>query len=166
MKKTISIILTVAILLCSFSGISFNASAAESLQAAPNYVMYQATKYSEDFNYLFGEPSDSYANIFFTSMAADKELTSKITAWEIAHIATQPSQLLTGGWIFKKDMFKLAIFDMFDVNNSTTVGSKLVEATANSYETNTFQLCAEILNSAGLNISNLKEIPVTDEYAG
>ncbi len=116
MKKIISALLVLIMLVSLVPTTVFAAEAEEYVD--PVYAYYQATVYSDGFQSACGSSSTSYANNYFSLMREDGKLMAAITAWEGIHIATEPSYSLESGLISKKDMFKLVIFDLLDVNNS------------------------------------------------
>lgn len=116
-KKIISLLL---ITILVFSALPITVSAAETSTDIPEYVDYQAGRYSKQFNMIFGDGSDSFANTYYKTMKNNESVISGVAIWEAAHIVTSPSYFLDSGLISKKDMYKLAIFDMLDITESST----------------------------------------------
>lgn len=94
----------------------------------PSYVEFQASNYSEWFEDVFVNSSGTYSDMFYSELMEDEDFLNKIKAWEIAHIAAEPSHTLESGWISTKDIYKLLIYDMLG-------GSSSYEDLANLYDT-------------------------------
>ncbi len=155
MKRLISALLVFLMLISLVPTTVFAEDVEEYVDSV--YAYYQATVYSDGFQSACGTSSSSYANNYFTLMRDDAGIMAAITAWEALHIATEPSYSMQSGLISKKDMYKLVIFDLLDVNNS-------VDSVSNQQADYVFEIASKILDSSDIDISELESFEVTAEY--
>ncbi len=167
MKKIISLVLSLSILLSIFSGINLTVFATTNLEDDPHFISYRANRYASEFVSKFSDADYSYANTYYTSMASDNFFVSSIKAWEDIHVLVSPTSDIIQGIITKKDMYKLAIFDMFDLNNQTSgvnISNQLVEIAENERWGYMYDITKDVLGfDEDVKLSDLKKIDVTGE---
>ena len=160
-KKIISLLL---ITILVFSALPITVSAAETSTDIPEYVDYQAGRYSKQFNMIFGDGSDSFANTYYKTMKNNESVISGVAIWEAAHIVTSPSYALDSGLISKKDMYKLAIFDMLDITESSTFASNLANVLQDERLSYIVSVTKTVCDPQDIKVSELKNFEVTGEY--
>ena len=160
-KKIISLLL---ITILVFSALPITVSAAETSTDIPEYVDYQAGRYSKQFNMIFGDGSDSFANTYYKTMKNNESVISGVAIWEAAHIVTSPSYALDSGLISKKDMYKLAIFDMLDITESSTFASNLANVLQDERLSYIVSVTKAVCDPQDIKVSELKNFEVTGEY--
>ena len=160
-KKIISLLL---ITILVFSALPITVSAAETSTDIPEYVDYQAGRYSKQFNMIFGDGSDSFANTYYKTMKNNESVISGVAIWEAAHIVTSPSYVLDSGLISKKDMYKLAIFDMLDITESSTFASNLANVLQDERLSYIVSVTKAVCDPQDIKVSELKNFEVTGEY--
>ena len=160
-KKIISLLL---ITILVFSALPITVSAAETSTDIPEYVDYQAGRYSKQFNMIFGDGSDSFANTYYKTMKNNESVISGVAIWEAAHIVTSPSYVLDSGLISKKDMYKLAIFDMLDITESNTFASNLANVLQDERLSYIVSVTKTVCDPQDIKVSELKNFEVTGEY--
>ena len=160
-KKIISLLL---ITILVFSALPITVSAAETSTDIPEYVDYQAGRYSKQFNMIFGDGSDSFANTYYKTMKNNESVISGVAIWEAAHIVTSPSYFLDSGLISKKDMYKLAIFDMLDITESSTFASNLANVLQDERLSYIVSVTKAVCDPQDIKVSELKNFEVTGEY--
>ena len=160
-KKIISLLL---ITILVFSALPITVSAAETSTDIPEYVDYQAGRYSNQFNMIFGDGSDSFANTYYKTMKNNESVISGVAIWEAAHIVTSPSYFLDSGLISKKDMYKLAIFDMLDITESSTFASNLANVLQDERLSYIVSVTKAVCDPQDIKVSELKNFEVTGEY--
>ena len=160
-KKIISLLL---ITILVFSALPITVSAAETSTDIPEYVDYQAGRYSNQFNMIFGDGSDSFANTYYKTMKNNESVISGVAIWEAAHIVTSPSYALDSGLISKKDMYKLAIFDMLDITESSTFASNLANVLQDERLSYIVSVTKAVCDPQDIKVSELKNFEVTGEY--
>ena len=164
-KRTISILLSLLIILSVFTTAPFTVNAEQTTDSSPAYVAYQAKRYSDpNGQNLFGDASQTYAQTYYNQMKKDNKVISGITIWEAAHIATSPTYSLESGLITKKDMYKLAIFDMLDLSESDTFVSNLLDMVNDSRLSYIVSVSKSICDPNDINVSELKNFEVNAEY--
>ena len=164
-KRTISILLSLLIILSVFTTAPFTVNAEQTTDLSPAYVAYQAKRYSDpNGQNLFGDASRTYAQTYYNQMKKDNKVISGITIWEAAHIATSPTYSLESGLITKKDMYKLAIFDMLDLSESDTFVSNLLDMVNDSRLSYIVSVSKSICDPNDINVSELKNFEVNAEY--
>ena len=164
-KRTISILLSLLIILSVFTTAPFTVNAEQTTDSSPAYVAYQAKRYSDpNGQNLFGDASRTYAQTYYNQMKKDNKVISGITIWEAAHIATSPTYSLESGLITKKDMYKLAIFDMLDLSESDTFVSNLLDMVNDSRLSYIVSVSKSICDPNDINVSELKNFEVNAEY--
>ena len=164
-KRTISILLSLLIILSVFTIAPFTVNAEQTTDSSPAYVAYQAKRYSDpNGQNLFGDASKTYAQTYYNQMKKDNKVISGITIWEAAHIATSPTYSLESGLITKKDMYKLAIFDMLDLSESDTFVSNLLDMVNDSRLSYIVSVSKSICDPNDINVSELKNFEVNAEY--
>ena len=103
LKPTISILLSLIIILSVFTIAPFTVNAEQTTDSSPAYVAYQAKRYSDPYGQnLFGDASQTHAQIYYNQMKKSNNVVSGIAIWEAAHIATSPTYSLESGLITKK----------------------------------------------------------------
>ena len=160
-KKIISLLL---ITILVFSALPITVSAAETSTDIPEYVDYQAGRYSKQFNMIFGDGSDSFANTYYKTMKNNESVISGVAIWEAAHIVTSPSYALDSGLISKKDTYKLAIFDMLDITESSTFASNLANVLQDERLSYIVSVTKAVCDPQDIKVSELKNFEVTGEY--
>ena len=160
-KKIISLLL---ITILVFSALPITVSAAETSTDIPEYVDYQAGRYSKQFNMIFGDGSDSFANTYYKTMKNNESVISGVAIWEAAHIVTSPSYALDSGLISKKDMYKLAIFDMLDITESSTFASNLANVLQDERLSYIVSVTKAVCDPQDIKVSELKNFEVTGKY--
>lgn len=164
-KRTISILLSLIIILSVFTIVPFTVSAEQTTDSSPAYVAYQAKRYSDPYGQnLFGEASHTHAQIYYNQMKNDNNVVSGIAIWEAAHIATSPTYSVESGLITKKDMYKLAIFDMLDLSESNKFVSNLLNVVNDSRLSYIVSVSKSICDPNDIKVSELKNFEVNAEY--
>lgn len=142
----------------------FTANAEGVSESYPEYVSYQAKRYSESFTQIFGDGTQSYANTYYNIMKDKESVISGIAIWEAAHIATSPTYAFDSGMISKKDMYKIAIFDMLGVSDSNEYADKIFKGLRDYRFWYMISTAKTVCGSKGMTVDELKNFPVTAEY--
>ena len=102
---------------------------------------YRSDIYTDEFvgPYTTGA---SYAGQCIAELSSDLAFVASFTAWETLHIVTTPSYAFESGAISRKDLYKLAIFDVLGVQE---VGVPLI---FEACDTETFSYLVEIAKEA------------------
>ena len=130
LRKSISILLAVVMIVSIFTIIPINASA--KVTDDTNYLMFQAGAYSEKFDEIFVDSySKSFAKTLYDEYRSDTALMVAISAWEDLHIVTSPKYSFETGQINKKDFYKVILFDLFDYSNTGTLSEQVAYAFGN-----------------------------------
>ena len=163
LTKVVSALLSVTMIFSILTVAPFAVSAVETDEAIPAYVSYQAKRYSAPSS-IFSDASTSYASIQYNKMKSSESVISGVEIWEAAHIATSPSYSLESGLITKKDMYKLAIFDMLNVTESDTFAYNLLNITQDSRMSYIFSVTKTLCDPNDIKINELKNFEVNAEY--
>ncbi len=133
MKRFISLILSITIILGMFSGVGITVSAQTS--TIEEYRLFQAGAYASSFesNYV-GTGASSYARNFLEGMQSDTILMAEINAWETLHIASSPSYSLESGMITKYDYYKTVLFDLLTGKEDNQSASTFEDQYKNLYK--------------------------------
>ena len=128
-KKSISVLLVLLMIISAFTIIPFSASA---VTDDPNYLMFQSNAYSAKFDEVFVDSySKSFAKTLYDEYKSDSLLMGSIKAWEDLHIVTSPSYSFETGQINKKDFYKVILFDLFDYSNTGTLSEQVADTLGN-----------------------------------
>ena len=161
-RKTVSAILFLLILCSTFTALPISVGAEET--STPAYVSYQAKRYSDSFQQIFGDGYNSYANTYYRTMKSNEKVVSGIAVWEAAHIATSPTYSVESGLITKEDMYKTAIFDMLDVTESNSFASNLFNILQDSRMSYMFSVAKTVCDEKDIKVEELKNFEVNAEY--
>ena len=161
-RKMISTILFLLILCSTFTALPISVGAVET--STPAYVSYQAKRYSDSFQQIFGDGYNSYANTYYRTMKSNEKVVSGIAVWEAAHIATSPTYSVESGLITKEDMYKTAIFDMLDVTESNSFASNLFNILQDSRMSYMFSVAKTVCDEKDIKVEELKNFEVNAEY--
>ena len=161
-RKMISTILFLLILCSTFTALPISVGAKET--STPAYVSYQAKRYSDSFQQIFGDGYNSYANTYYRTMKSNEKVVSGIAVWEAAHIATSPTYSVESGLITKEDMYKTAIFDMLDVTESNSFASNLFNILQDSRMSYMFSVAKTVCDEKDIKVEELKNFEVNAEY--
>ncbi len=124
MKKLMSVLLCVLIMASMVPIFALPVSAAESSDDLdvfpesygkfdmPIYEVTQSWRYATTFSNVLTNTNNSFASNFYEQMKSDQGFMLTIEAWEIAHLATEPSHSLTSGRISKTNIYKCILFDL------------------------------------------------------
>ena len=165
LKKSISFMLVVIMVVSVFSIVPFTANATETPESTPEYLLFQAKQYLTSFEQMC-DSSLSNASVLYNSMKNDQSVISGVAIWETMHIATSLSYSLESGLITKKDMYKFAIFDMLDVSESDTFASNLLNTLGDERASYIVSIAEEVCDSDDIDVSelkNFKAIPYNDK---
>ena len=161
-RKMVSTILFLLILCSTFTALPISVGAVET--STPAYVSYQAKRYSDSFQQIFGDGYNSYANTYYRTMKSNEKVVSGIAIWEAAHIATSPTYSVESGLITKEDMYKTAIFDMLDVTESNSFASNLFNILQDSRMSYMFSVAKTVCDEKDIKVEELKNFEVNAEY--
>ena len=161
-RKMVSTILFLLILCSTFTALPISVGAEET--STPAYVSYQAKRYSDSFQQIFGDGYNSYANTYYRTMKSNEKVVSGIAVWEAAHIATSPTYSVESGLITKEDMYKTAIFDMLDVTESNSFASNLFNILQDSRMSYMFSVAKTVCDEKDIKVEELKNFEVNAEY--
>jgi|GEM_PF-467170 len=161
-RKMVSTILFLLILCSTFTALPISVGAVET--STPAYVSYQAKRYSDSFQQIFGDGYNSYANTYYRTMKSNEKVVSGIAVWEAAHIATSPTYSVESGLITKEDMYKTAIFDMLDVTESNSFASNLFNILQDSRMSYMFSVAKTVCDEKDIKVEELKNFEVNAEY--
>lgn len=163
LKKIVSTVLALALIFCTLPSGTIFSLKTNAADSGSNYLLYQAEKYSESFTSIFGDESDSFANIYYTNLENDADFKASLYAWETLHIVAEPSYAVELGLITKKELYTLALFDLFDATNSDSLGSSLFEVFTNEKNGYIYSMAAKLTDTGDLKINELKSTAVTAE---
>ena len=161
-RKMVSTILFLLMLCSTFAALPISVGAVET--STPAYVSYQAKRYSDSFQQIFGDGYNSYANTYYRTMKSNEKVVSGIAIWEAAHIATSPTYSVESGLITKEDMYKTAIFDMLDVTESNSFASNLFNILQDSRMSYMFSVAKTVCDEKDIKVEELKNFEVNAEY--
>lgn len=161
-RKMVSTILFLLILCSTFTALPISVGAVET--STPAYVSYQANRYSDSFQQIFGDGYNSYANTYYRTMKSNEKVVSGIAIWEAAHIATSPTYSVESGLITKEDMYKTAIFDMLDVTESNSFASNLFNILQDTRMSYMFSVAKTACDEKDIKVEELKNFEVNAEY--
>lgn len=161
MKKLTSILLTMLIIISALP-IHITAKAEEKSEQTPEYVSYQAKRYSDSFT-MYLDNSASYARRYYNIMKEKESVISGIAVWESAHIATDLSYAMDTGLISKRDMYQIAIFDMLGVSDSNEYIDKAFESMNSSRFWGRMSITKSLLKSETIRSDDLKTLPISSE---
>lgn len=161
-RKMVSTILFLLILCSTFTALPISVGAVET--STPAYVSYQANRYSDSFQQIFGDGYNSYANTYYRTMKSNEKVVSGIAIWEAAHIATSPTYSVESGLITKEDMYKTAIFDMLDVTESNSFASNLFNILQDTRMSYMFSVAKTVCDEKDIKVEELKNFEVNAEY--
>ena len=161
-RKMVSTILFLLILCSIFTALPISVGAVET--STPAYVSYQAKRYSDSFQQIFGDGYNSYANTYYRTMKSNEKVVSGIAIWEAAHIATSPTYSVESGLITREDMYKTAIFDMLDVTESNSFASNLFNILQDSRMSYMFSVAKTVYDEKDIKVEELKNFEVNADY--
>ena len=163
MKRIISLILSISIILELFAGLDLSVYANDVLPdfgAERNYVSYRAEKYSENYDEIFiWKDSSSYARNFFNDMRADSLVMADINTWEISHMITSPTYAAETGMFFKYEYYKAVLFDLISDKQEDTALTTFQKEYEKIYKT-IFNSNQSYIFSGVKKIASLKDLDV------
>lgn len=161
--KRIIAILLMLVMVYSISVMSFHAIGAESLsENTPEYISYQAERYSDSFSKIFGNGLQSYANTYYKQMCKNETVLSGKEIWEAAHIAISPTYSVESGMITKRDMYRMAIFDVLGISKSNGKYYEAIETINDSRWSYIFGMAEEVCDD-NIDVKELKNFEVNAE---
>ncbi len=170
-KKSLSIILAAAILICSaplagLVGVElpniYKLISKAVNNEIPSYHIFQTERYIDLFGNVFmnGE-GDSFARTYYEEMQNDKTLLNMVSAWEGVHVATEPSHAFDSGRISKSDFYQAILFDMFNTSTDSALASQFEEAYSEYYGMIKNDHTESVVSFAK-QIAEMEEIPVSE----
>ncbi len=156
--KIIAFFLAMITILSVFTWIPTEVAAASTDKDSLAYKEFQAKCYAEFFDQIFVDTSGaSYANSLLEILDDDLGLRIIRNAWELYHIASEPSFGI--GKLTDVERYKLALFDIF---LGDTQSDKLPEGLAEIMTHDATQLVGSItkLATEHLNNKNLKKVAI------
>lgn len=79
---------------------------------------YTADAYTEELLDLLTD-NESYAEQLVDELSDNALFVSTVVFWESGHIISQPSHAFEGGYISRKDLYKLALYDVLGVDDDS-----------------------------------------------
>ena len=121
MKKIVSLILSLVMLMSITSGLNLTAYADD----VNHYLDFQAEIYSSEtagFDNIFvGTDSSSFSRTLYNNLKNDKKFQVTLAAWSSTHIVDDATYTIENNVFKKKDLYDAILFDMIDSTDESTL---------------------------------------------
>ena len=121
MKKIVSLILSLVMLLSITSGLNLTAYADD----VNHYLDFQAEIYSSEtagFDNIFvGTDSSSFSRTLYNNLKNDTKFQVTLAAWSSTHIVDDATYTIENNAFKKKDLYDAILFDMIDSTDESTL---------------------------------------------
>ena len=121
MKKIVSLILSLVMLLSITSGLNLTAYADD----VNHYLDFQAEIYSSEaagFDNIFvGTDSSSFSRTLYNNLKNDTKFQVTLAAWSSTHIVDDATYTIENNVFKKKDLYDAILFDMIDSTDESTL---------------------------------------------
>ena len=121
MKKIISLILSLVMLMSITSGLNLTAYADD----VNHYLDFQAEIYSSEtagFDNIFvGTDSSSFSRTLYNNLKNDTKFQVTLAAWSSTHIVDDATYTIENNVFKKKDLYDAILFDMIDSTDESTL---------------------------------------------
>ena len=121
MKKIVSLILSLVMLMSITSGLNLTAYADD----VNHYLDFQAEIYSSEtagFDNIFvGTDSSSFSRTLYNNLKNDTKFQVTLAAWSSTHIVDDATYTIENNVFKKKDLYDAILFDMIDSTDESTL---------------------------------------------
>ncbi len=133
---------------------------------APHYLCHQAETYEEWFSDKFITNAFSYSKELYYSLRESKLYMASVNAWELSHIMLEPSHHIESGWIARRDIYKMIIYDMLGGSGTPEEMAKLYDSVKTQSDTYVYEALKHLGLSSIAQAGDLKTSNYSSELAG